>query len=55
MPKPGNVQDINENESSSFEIGIENENNLSEKNQETSEADTTEEFILKNIKKNESN
>ena len=28
---------------------------LSEKNQEVSEANSTEEFILKNIKKNESN
>ena len=55
LPKPGNAQDINENESSSFEISIENDNNLSEKNQEISDADSTEEFILKNIKKNESN
>jgi len=55
LPKPGNAQDINENESSSFEISIEDDNNLSEKNQKISEANSTEEFILKNIKKNESN
>ena len=55
LPKPENAQDINENESSSFEISIEDDNNLSEKNQEVSEANSTEEFILKNIKKNESN
>lgn len=55
LPKPGNTQDINKNESSSFEISIEDDNNLSEKNQEVSEANSTEEFILKNIKKNESN
>tara|TARA_B100000900_G_scaffold290550_1_gene249361 strand:+ start:71 stop:391 length:321 start_codon:yes stop_codon:yes gene_type:complete len=55
LPKPGNAQDINEKESSSFEISIEDDNNLSEKNQKISEANSTEEFILKNIKKNESN
>ena len=55
LPKPGNIQDVNKNENSSFEISTEDDNNLSEKNQEVSEANSTEEFILKNIKKNESN
>ena len=55
LPKPGNTQDINENESSSFEINIEDDKNLSETNQEVSETKSTEELILKNIKKNESN
>ena len=55
LPKPGNIKDVNKNENSSFEISTEDDNNLSEKNQEVSEANSTEESILKNIKKNESN
>ncbi len=54
LPKPGSTQDNNENESSSFEISIKDNNNSDEKNQQVSESNSTQEFILKNIKKNES-
>ena len=54
LPKPGSTQDNNENESSSFEISIKDNNNSDEKNQQASESNSTQEFILKNIKKNES-
>ena len=55
LPQPGSTNISNENESESFENKILSNNNSDKGEASISEANSTEDFILKNIKKNEIN
>ena len=55
LPEPGSANISNENDENSFESTILNNENLKQENTGISDANSTEDFILKNIKKNETN
>ena len=55
LPVPGSTNISNENDENSFESTILNNENLKQENTGISDANSTEDFILKNIKKNETN
>lgn len=55
LPQPGSTNISNENEDDTFESKILNKDNSSQNDLSNSEANSTEDFILKNIKKNEIN
>ena len=55
LPKPGNTNMSNIKKEDNFESKIVNNNNLEQTDQSTSGSNSTEDFILKNIKKNETN
>ena len=56
LPKPDNTQISNEeNKSEAFDSEFLSKNQSKDKNTKISESKSTEEFILKNIKKNDSN
>ena len=56
LPKPDNTQISNEeNKSEAFDSEFLTKNQSKDKNTKISESKSTEEFILKNIKKNDSN
>ena len=55
LPQPGNTNISNENDEDSFESTILNNDNLDQDSTDISNANSTEDFILKNIKKNEIN
>tara|TARA_Y100000816_G_C25754651_1_gene396690 strand:+ start:107 stop:427 length:321 start_codon:yes stop_codon:yes gene_type:complete len=55
LPEPGKFDKIEEENQTSFEGKIINEDNQANKDSITSSAKSTEEFILRNIKINESN
>ena len=55
LPEPGSTNISNENDENSFESTILNNENLKQENTGISDVNSTEDFILKNIKKNETN
>ena len=55
LPEPGNANLSDKNEENSFESKILVEGNSDQQDSAISSASSTEDFILKNIKKNESN
>ena len=55
LPVPGSTNISNENDENSFESTILNNENLKQENTGISDVNSTEDFILKNIKKNETN
>ena len=55
LPQPGNTNIPKENDEDSFETKILNNDSLNQEENSISESNSTEDFILKNIKKNETN
>ena len=55
LPQPGSTNISNEKEEESFESKILNTDTSDKEEKTISEANSTEDFILKNIKKNETN
>ena len=55
LPQPGNTNISKENDEDSFETKILNNDSLNKEENSISESNSTEDFILKNIKKNETN
>ena len=55
LPQPGNTSISNKSEDVSFENKISSNDNLDQKGTSMSGATSTEDFILKNIQKNETN
>ena len=55
LPQPGNTSISNKSEDVSFENKISSNDNLDQKDTSMSGATSTEDFILKNIQKNETN
>ena len=55
LPEPGDASLSDKNEETSFESTILVEGNSDQQDSAISSASSTEDFILKNIKKNESN
>ena len=55
LPQPGDNNILSENEDDSFESKILNKDNPIQDDSSISETNSTEDFILKNIKKNETN
>ena len=55
LPEPGKLETIEKKNQESFEVKITDSNNSINENMTSSDVKSTEEFILKNIKKNESN
>lgn len=55
LPIPGNTENLNKNKDEKFKILTDSKVKLEDKNDDNILSNSTEEFILKNIKKNESN
>tara|TARA_Y100000741_G_scaffold358451_1_gene337628 strand:+ start:105 stop:425 length:321 start_codon:yes stop_codon:yes gene_type:complete len=55
LPKPGSTNILNDNKENSFESKILSKDNLDQEDSSISGVNSTEDFILKNIKKNEIN
>ncbi len=55
LPQPGSTNISNENDENSFESKILNNDNSNQESTDISDSNSTEDFILKNIKKNETN
>ena len=55
LPQPGSTNISNENDENTFESKILSNDNSAEEDTSMSESNSTEDFILKNIKKNETN
>ena len=55
LPIPGNTENLNKNKDEQFKILTDSKVKLEDKNDDNILSNSTEEFILKNIKKNESN
>lgn len=55
LPEPGKLESIEKADQKSFEIKIKENNNSINESIKSSELESTEEFILKNIKKNDTN
>ena len=55
LPEPGKTEISNKNTEKSFEEKILNDNKKNENQEENTATNSTEELILKNIKKNDSN
>ena len=55
LPQPKSSSSLNENEEVSFETKILSKDSLGQKDNSISKSNSTEDFILKNIKKNETN
>ena len=55
LPQPGSTNISKENDEDSFETKILNNDSLNQEENSITESNSTEDFILKNIKKNETN
>ena len=55
LPEPGNTEVTKQTEGDTFKLEISKKNNSKDKNNSVTNSNSTEEFILKNIKKNEFN